>query len=70
MSTPDKTVESIDQLEKKLLSILSESTQALQSADKITFGNRYVDEMKQRCHVINHHIAEALTLIRKSRERN
>ena len=54
-----------EELEKKLINILSETTQVLQSADKITFGNRYVDEMKNRCHLINHHVAEALTLIRK-----
>ena len=59
---------SVDNLEIKLLQILSESRQALESADKITFGNSYVDNMKFRCHNINKHIADALVLIRKSRE--
>ena len=58
----------IDNLEKKLLEVLSESRQALESADKITFGNTHVSNMKNRCHNINKHIADALVLIRKSRE--
>lgn len=55
-------------LEQKLYELLAETRQSLESADKITFGNTHVNNMKQRCHNMNQKIAEALALLGKIKQ--
>ena len=59
----DNMNNSFNSLEIKLMELLKESRQALESADKITFGNSHVNNMKTNCHNMNRKIAEARGLL-------